>query len=218
MRTAKRPVSVGGIEFDALIEEEKTLEAEVPEYSVEDGFAVSDAIIKSPLSLSMTLFVTDTPVTWRSRFSDTQDRVNTVCKRLEELYVKAEPVDVITTSDTYQNMAIESITLAKDEKGSYCREIPITFRQIIFTKSKTATIPASYYRSGKSSAQAGNANTSSGSKKSSSSSSSSKKSGNSSSKKGESKGSILYHVAKSMGIIGGKSSKSGKTTRTDMEA
>ena len=220
MRTAKRPVSVGGIEFDALITEEKTLEAEVPEYSVEDGFAVSDAIIKNPLSLTMTLFVTETPVTWKSRFADAQDRVNTVCKRLEELYLKAEPVEVITTSDTYRNMAIESITLTKDDKGSYCREIPITFRQIIVTKAKTTTSPASYYRSGKSAAPAGNASTSSGStKSSSSSSSSSKSSSSSSSKKEESKGSILYHTAKSLGIIGdNKTSKGGKTSRKDMEA
>lgn len=222
MKTVKRPVSVAGIEFDALMNEEKSYEAEVPEYSVEDGYSVSDSIIRAPLLLTMTLAVTDTPVTWKSRFSNTQDRVDTICKQLEELYNKAEPVTVITSTDTYRNMAIASITLTKDEQGRYYREIPITFKQIVVTKAKTTTIPASYYRSGKSSAPAGNANTSSGSTKSSSSSSSSsssKSSSSSSSKKEESKGSILYNAAKSLGIIGGsKSNKNGKNTRKDMEA
>ena len=215
MKTATRPVSVGGIEFDALITEEKSFEAEVPEYSVEDGFSVSDTIIRSPLALSMTLFVTDTPVTWKNRFKDVQDRVNTVCKQLEELYFKGEPVTVITSDDTYKDMAIANITLTKDESGRYSREIPISFKQIIVTKARTTTIPASYYRSGKSSASAGTASTSSGSTKSSGSSS--KSSGSSSSSKGskdESKGSILYNVGSNLGICGnqtsGKSNKSGK--------
>ena len=45
MARAKQPVSVNGIEFDALIDQTDTLEATVPEYTVEDGFVVSDAII-----------------------------------------------------------------------------------------------------------------------------------------------------------------------------
>ena len=47
MARAKQPVSINGIEFDALIDESRTLEATVPEYSVESGFSVSDAIILS---------------------------------------------------------------------------------------------------------------------------------------------------------------------------
>ena len=35
MARAKQPVSINGIEFDALIDESRTLEATVPEYSVE---------------------------------------------------------------------------------------------------------------------------------------------------------------------------------------
>jgi hypothetical protein len=45
MARAKRPVTIAGIEFDALISEEHGYEATVPEYAVESGFSVSDAII-----------------------------------------------------------------------------------------------------------------------------------------------------------------------------
>ena len=62
-RKALKPVTVAGIEFDALIDEQKTMSATVPAYPVEEGFPVSDTIILDPLSLQMTLYVTNTPVT-----------------------------------------------------------------------------------------------------------------------------------------------------------
>ena len=63
-RSNLKPVSVAGIEFDALIDEQKTLSATIPVYPVEEGFPVSDTIILEPISISMTLYVTNTPVTW----------------------------------------------------------------------------------------------------------------------------------------------------------
>ena len=82
MARAKQPVSVNGIEFDALIDQTDTLEATVPEYTVEDGFVVSDAIILNPEKLDMTLYITDTPVTWYSRHGSGQDRVESIVKQL----------------------------------------------------------------------------------------------------------------------------------------
>jgi hypothetical protein len=67
MARATQPVTVDGIEFDALIDESKTYEADVSTYPVEKGFEVSDTIILKPLTLSMTLYLTNTPVTWRAR-------------------------------------------------------------------------------------------------------------------------------------------------------
>lgn len=67
MARAKRPVTIAGIEFDALISEEPmATRLPVPEYAVESGFSVSDAIIHGAETLNMVLYVTDTPVTWRS--------------------------------------------------------------------------------------------------------------------------------------------------------
>ena len=58
------PVTVWGIEFDALIDETKTMTATIPAYPVEDGFPVSDTIILDPISVSLTLYISNTPVTW----------------------------------------------------------------------------------------------------------------------------------------------------------
>lgn len=197
MARAKRPVTIAGIEFDALISEEHGYEATVPEYAVESGFSVSDAIIHGAETLNMVLYVTDTPVTWRSHGG--RGRVEQVTKRLEELYYAAEPVTIVTSDATYTSMAIENLTISKSAEVGYAREIPISFRKIRITTARTTTIPASYGKSGATAASAGTANTSSGSSGSGSGGSSSGSGSGSGS--GNSKSSILYGAAKSIGLI-----------------
>jgi hypothetical protein len=192
MGKATRPVSVAGIEFDALISSDYTMEATVPEYAVESGFNVTDAIILKAETLSMVLFVTDTPVTWYNRHG--RNRVNSVVAQLENLYYTKTPVSVVTSEKTYSDMAIESIKISKSTENGYAREIPISFRKVRTTSAQTTTIPASYGKSGSTGASAGTASTSSGSSSGSSSQSSSSESSSGS-------GSVLYNAGKSAGII-----------------
>lgn len=195
MAKVKVPVSINGIEFDALMSEDRGFEASVPEYSVEDGFSVSDAIIIGTEKLSMTLFVTNTPVTWYKRHGSSQSRVKDICDKLEKLFLEAVPVTVITNDAVYKSMAIESISFSKTLEQGYAREIPISFKKIRVTKARTTTIPDSYGKSGGTGTSAGSANTSTGG------SGGSGGSGNSGSNDGKSKSSILYGVASSIGII-----------------
>jgi len=190
---AKKPVSVGGIEFDALIEEERVLEADSPDYPVEDGFTVNDTIILKPLTLSMTLFVSDTPVTWKKIGHGGAGWTDTVIQRLESLYFAKQPVTIITTDKTYKNMAIVSISISKSKEIGYARQIPISFKEIRVTQSKTTTIPDSYGMSGTSGASAGTASTSTSSTPPASSSSSSTDNTN--------KASILYNLAGNAGLL-----------------
>lgn len=206
MARAKQPVSVNGIEFDALIDQTDTLEATVPEYTVEDGFVVSDAIILNPEKLDMTLYITDTPVTWYSRHGSGQDRVESIVKQLQELYFTAEPTTVVTSAKSYTNMAIESLSISKSVEIGYAREVSISFKKIRVTSAKTTTIPDSYGKSGTTQASAGTASTSSGSSGGSSGSGSgsgggSSGSGSNSGSSGGSKSSILYSAANSIGLI-----------------
>ena len=204
MGKATRPVSINGIEFDALIDETRTLDSTVPEYSVESGFSVSDAIILNPEKLSMTLFVTNTPVTWHRQHGGNKGRVADVCKQLEELYYTGEPVTITTSDATYSSMAIESLTLGKKLETGYSREIPISFKKIRVTSAKSTTIPDSYGKSGKSTASAGTASTSNASGASSNANGSggakSASSGGGSGG-GNKKSSVLYGAASSMGLI-----------------
>ena len=206
MGKATQPVSINGLEFDALIDESGTLEATVPEYSVESGFSVSDSVILNPEKLSMTLFVTNTPVTWYRRHGASPTRVDNVVKQLEELYFAKEPVTIVTSDATYTSMAIESITISKSLEIGYARQIPISFKKIRVTTAKTTTIPDSYGKSGATAASAGTASTSTGSSGGGSGSGSgsgggSSGAGGSSGSNGNSKSSILYNAASSIGLI-----------------
>lgn len=209
MAKAKQPVSIDGIEFDALIEQSISYEADVPEYPTEDGFSVSDTVSLKPETLSMILYVTNTPVTWKSRFGSGTGRVENVVKKLEQLYFAKKVFKVATTDAVYNNMVLTSMSISKSPDVGYAREIPITLKKIVVTKSKTVNIPTSYGKSGTSNASAGTASkkavTSSSNKVSSTGNSSSKstsgktnKTNKTSSKKS---GSILYNAASSVGLI-----------------
>ena len=59
-----QPVNIGGIECDALIHHELQLENQIPDYPVEEGFSVQDTIIQNPKTLTLTVVVTNTPVSY----------------------------------------------------------------------------------------------------------------------------------------------------------
>lgn len=199
MARAKQPVSVADIEFDALIDSEEGYEADVPEYPTEKGFSVSDTIVLKADTLNMTLYVTDTPVTWRERTGSGPGKTEGVVRRLKDLYFAKKVLEVTTTDCVYSNMVITSMNIKKSVEVGYAREIPITFKKIEMTETATAEIPASYGKSGKTAKAAGKASTTAASTAGSSSSGGSSASGSSSS---SSRGSVLYNAASSFGLLG----------------
>lgn len=160
MARKKKPVSVWGIEFDALIDDTKTLTATIPEYPVEKGFPVSDTIINDPITISMNLYVTDTPVTWLYRHGSSKERVRKICKKIENAWAEKKLTKIVTTDTTYTNMGITSISIKKSSDIGYAREIAITAKKVRITKKKTVTVPTYVLKSGETAASAGTAATS----------------------------------------------------------
>ena len=208
----KQPVSINGIEFDAMLGEEYSLEASSPDYVVESGFTIGDSIILSAEILNLTLFVSDRPVTFKGRFGGA-GRVDAVVKQLKELYYSKSRVSVTTPTGQYNNMAIQSLKISRTNEYGYAREVPITLKHIRTTASQTTSIPASYGKSGSTKAAAGTASTTaggsggSGGSTGSGGSSGSGGSGGGSSggsnggSSGGSNGSVLYNVASSIGLM-----------------
>lgn len=190
-------MSIDGIEFDALLDQSRDYEADVPEYPTEKGFSVSDTIVLKAETISMTLYVTDTPVTWKNRFGSGGGRVESVVKRLEQLYFAKKVFTVVTSDAVYDNMVITSMSIAKSSDVGYAREIPLSLKKIIVTESKTVTIPDSYGKSGTTGASAGSANTTNANNGSASGNNSS----NSNSGSEQKGGSILYNAASSFGLV-----------------
>lgn len=165
-RKGLRPVSVAGIEFDALIDEQKTMSATIPAYPVEDGFPISDTIILDPVTVQMTLYVSSTPVTWLYRHGSSNDRVNRICEQIENLWLEKELVKVVTTDTIYTSMGITNITVKKSREIGYAREISLSLQKVRVTKIRTVIIPAYVLKSGETMANAGAASVSTSSGKS----------------------------------------------------
>lgn len=197
MARAKQPVSINGIEFDALLESEEGFEADAPEYPTEAGFNVSDNITLKPETLSMTLFVTDTPVTWRNRNGTGPGHTDSVVKRMKELYFGRQLVTVVTSDAVYSDMAITSLHISKSSEIGYARQIPVSLKKVIVTGSSTVSIPASYGKAGQTGASGGTANTTTKSTGAASGSGS----GSGGSGNGSNKGSLLYAAASGVGLL-----------------
>lgn len=92
-------------------------------------------------TLNMTLYVTDTPVTWRKRTGSGPGKTEGVVRRLKDLYFAKKILEVTTTDCVYSNMVITSMNIKKSVEVGYAREIPIAFKKIEVTETATAEIP-----------------------------------------------------------------------------
>ena len=153
-----QPVNIGGIECDALIHHELAMEAEIPDYPVEEGYSVQDTMILKPRTLSLTVMVTNTPITFRSHASP--GRVQEVAARFQELYQSRQLITVTSAKGSFQNMGITSLSLPYDVSTKTSLEIPITLKEVLTTTAQTVTIPSEYGRGGDTGTTAGTANTS----------------------------------------------------------
>ena len=201
--TARKPVKIDNIEFDAVMNKDEHYDADIPDYPTESGYSVSDTITIQPFTLNMTLFVTENPITWRNKIKKRKNRVEYVTKHLVSLFESKKPFTIVTSEKTYKNMLIASMTLSTVETISRAKEIPISFKQITVTKTKTSKIPKSYKKSGQSKKKTGTANTKKATSNSSGSSNNSKNSSSSSSSNSSSKsgGSLLYNASSKLGLF-----------------
>ncbi|MDR2183366.1 MAG: hypothetical protein LBE55_04255, partial [Clostridiales bacterium] len=116
MAKATQPISIDGIEFDAFIEAADDSSADIPAYPTEKGFSVSDSIILKPLALTVTVHLTNTPVTWKQRLGAGPSRVQDTLYELMRLYKKKKPVTIETSDETYENMGILSINTPRNKE------------------------------------------------------------------------------------------------------
>ena len=157
MRKATTPASLNGITFDAIITRETTYEADVPEYPIETGFYVTDAILRKPVTLNVKAFISNSPVTWRELRSP--NRLSSTLKKLENLYFSGKLVTFSTSKKVYSSMAMTSLTVPETEEMADAVEVSFTLKQVRTTKSKTKTIPSDYGLSGTTAESGGTANT-----------------------------------------------------------
>lgn len=156
MSRATIPASLGGVEFDCTISRERNYEADVPEYPVEDGYYVSDSILKKPLTIDVTAFITNMPVTWAKRHSGS-NRVKTVTDALLQIYLSGTLVSFVTPDKVYENMAITKLGIPEEDYLN-AAEISISLKEVTVTSANVMVV-SSYDYSGSSSDSAGSTGT-----------------------------------------------------------
>jgi len=157
MSKATIPASLGGVEFDCTIKRERNYEADVPEYPVEDGFMVSDAVLKKPLTIELTAFISNMPVTWRAKHKQT-NRVKEVCDALIDLYMSGKPLRLVTPDKIYENMVITTLSIP-DEAYINAAEVTISLKQVTVTRAETVFIASDYDYSGATAENSGSSGT-----------------------------------------------------------
>lgn len=140
------PVKIGdNLTVDVLLDRESTLESNVTENPVEDGFPVADHVVRQPVKLSLTAVFTSTPVTWLDYVGGVNPaRLSDVMQELQEIYKKAEPITVTLPDAIYTDMVMTSCKLPRNVDNGYCMKVPLEFLHVRKVNQKQENIPLEY--------------------------------------------------------------------------
>lgn len=140
-RTVSEPAKIGDLQVDVVLSKEVTLDSEVSEYPVEDGFPVSDHVTRKPMTLSMEVICTPTPVSWFDTLGANQNRLGEVTTALLKIYNEANPITVTTPDAIYKEMVMTHAPLPRRVEDGLCYKMQLDFVHVRRVKPKTEDIP-----------------------------------------------------------------------------
>ena len=128
---------IGDYTIDAVLVEEYSLEADITEYPVERGAAISDNIRIKPRGLRITGIVSDTPIgivaDLRTISKDTKGKsvgpAREALVTLETLFLAAGTLTITTDSKTYSNMAFGALSFPQTPEDA--QTFSMTFKEIV---------------------------------------------------------------------------------------
>lgn len=148
------PRGFGGLVFDAVFEEDHTLELEVTDNPVETGVSITDHAYMKPYKVRITAGVTNTPLTVKNDgYGEGDGRTVAAFKALEALMRTREPFDVQTGLKLYENMLCTSVNTTQDAGSANVLVFTAELREIIIVQTQAVTYPPC--QSGKAANQAG---------------------------------------------------------------
>lgn len=148
------PRGFGGLVFDAVFEEDHTLELEVTDNPVETGVSITDHAFMKPYRVKITAGVSNTPLTVKDDgYGEGDQRTREAFKKLEILMRTREPFDVQTGLKLYSNMLCTSVNTTQDAGSANVLVFTADLREIIIVQTQAITYPPR--ASGKAANQAG---------------------------------------------------------------
>ncbi len=118
------PRSVGPVFIAVGVEESATASMEIPSHPVERGAKISDHAWRLPTTLKMTNITQDVTGPWRA---------------LNDLMAQAEPFDILTGFDLFENMMIESIEPQRDVIWSNVLYFTVSLKEVIIVETAEGT-------------------------------------------------------------------------------
>lgn len=135
--------SIGGLVFDAVLEEQHESSLEVTENPVETGVVVSDHAYMKPERVTISAGVSD--VALRALVNDPYgngvSRHREAFRLLQELQRKAEPFDVQTGLKLYRNMVCTSLRVVQNKDNSSALMFQAELREVIITFTQSVIYP-----------------------------------------------------------------------------
>jgi len=141
-RQAKK---IGDIEIDVTLHEKHEFTSEVTEFPIEDGSVISDHVITRPEKVSITGFITNTPISFFSAVGNLITGSTPVADaygKLREIHSTREPVTLVTGLFVYTNMILERLTIPRDRTSGDAIRFTAEFKNIVKVTSESVNIPA----------------------------------------------------------------------------
>ncbi|BCG08768.1 phage baseplate protein [Buttiauxella agrestis] len=142
--------------FDVIEDETHRMAADVTQFPTEGEVDITDNIKEKPFELSISAFISDTPVygivnevmAYADRFLDGQSRTAAAYNQLEALWKQSIPMAVTTRYKQFTNMAITNIEIRRSPDIGKALVVDMSFRQIRVVSAQRGKVPPGIGRSG----------------------------------------------------------------------
>ena len=138
-----QPAQIGDyLECDVVMNYTTQFDSDVTENPVEDGFSISDHCIRKPMTLTLDVLFTPTPVTWFNAYlGGSRHTLNRVMNAIMDIYQKGEPVTIKLVNGIYTDMVMTSAPMPRRSDDGYCYRATLQFKHVRRVTQRTEDIP-----------------------------------------------------------------------------
>lgn len=135
--------NIGGYFFDGFLDVTHSSNLEITENQIETGASVVDHAYMKPVTLSMTVLVSDVHQSIvPGQFSEGWRRHTSAWQLLKRLQADRTPLSVFTKLALYDNMLIKSIEAVDTDQTLHSLEAKVTLQEVPVATLKTVKISA----------------------------------------------------------------------------
>ena len=136
------PATIGDLQVDCVVDHTTAFNSSVTEHPIEGGFVIADHIARQAMTLSLTVIITPTPVSYfRTLGGSNPDRLGEAIAYFEQLWLAGEPVTVTIPSGIYTDMVMTTCPLPRNVQDGFCYRVQLEFKHIVIVSQKTEEIP-----------------------------------------------------------------------------